>query len=292
MRRVNQDRRVTLVRRGLAWANTYSVDACSVAVSWQWLLSRSTTGANPSVLQTVALFVGTWIVYAADHLLDARRAMTTHSVRGALRHVVYQRRHRILIVIWTLAVGGIGWIIADGWGDPLMLRCLVWFGVAMLYPICRWGGILDYRVAKAAFVAIVFAVAVNLLSGCQSGTFSSVAVTSGVVHAAAAFYVNCRFVQSIDRVESRVGTFNRSIGGRIGDGAVGLGLVVVWFSLSDREPWLPTFIASGIAILAMGILAWYQRRRCAVDDPESRAAQAASYDLILIVGGCVGAVAC
>ena len=73
-----------------------------VAVAWANAFARI-QGANLSVLQSFILFAGFWLVYMADHWLDAASANGTALVTA--RHAFAASHRRSVAGAWTLTLG-------------------------------------------------------------------------------------------------------------------------------------------------------------------------------------------
>lgn len=130
--RVRERPRSRLLRGALYW-HLLSLDAPTVAVLWAWSFERA-TGVRPSVSALAVLGLGTWLIYVADRLLDARSAESASGVRRPLRerHFFHARHRRMLLAAALPAVAALLWLISR---MPAMDRRddAVLFSIAMLY---------------------------------------------------------------------------------------------------------------------------------------------------------------
>jgi hypothetical protein len=150
--------RSRLLQSALYW-HLLSLDAPTIAVLWAWSFERAVGGLS-SVRALAVLGLGTWLIYVADRLLDARPGRSISDKELRERHF-FHARHRatLLTVVWPVAAALL-WLIArmpaiDRREDAIL------FAVAMLYFASvhlvfprgrRW-------FARELMVGIVFALA-------------------------------------------------------------------------------------------------------------------------------------
>lgn len=125
--RVCERPRSRLLRMAIYW-HLLSLDAPTVAVLWAWSFERAAR-VRISVSALAVLGVGTWLIYVADRLLDARSSRQTELRE---RHFFHSRHHRTLFAVAVPAAVALLWLIAR---MPAIDRrddaCL--FIVALLY---------------------------------------------------------------------------------------------------------------------------------------------------------------
>ncbi len=104
-----------------------------MAVLWAWSFERA-AGARISISALAVLGLGTWLIYVADRLLDARPSRSSAALRTDLRerHFFHARHQRILLAVAWPVAAALLWLIvrmpaADRRDDTLL------FAVAMLY---------------------------------------------------------------------------------------------------------------------------------------------------------------
>lgn len=126
---VNEDRRPSMVRIFPVYWHLLSLDAPTVAVLWAWSFARA-IAAPASGIALAVLGLGTWLLYIADRLLDARPG----SMRGELheRHDFHARHRRAFLVTGTLALVPLGWLIAI-MPAAVRLEDAYLFAAAMVY---------------------------------------------------------------------------------------------------------------------------------------------------------------
>lgn len=130
--RVRERPRSRLLRCALYW-HLLSLDAPTVAVLWAWSFERA-AGGRTSISALAVLGLGTWLIYVADRLLDARPAPGSTALRTELRerHFFHARHRRTLLTVACPVAAALLWLIArmpaiDRRDDAIL------FGVAMLY---------------------------------------------------------------------------------------------------------------------------------------------------------------
>jgi hypothetical protein len=132
-----------------------------VAVLWAWSFERA-VGGRTSVAALAVLGLGTWLIYVADRLLDARPAHGPRNFRAELRerHFFHARHRRILLAVALPVTAALVALIVR---MPALDRRddTVLFAVAMLYfgsvhlampRMRRW-------FAREIMVGVVFALA-------------------------------------------------------------------------------------------------------------------------------------
>ncbi|HZZ39630.1 MAG TPA: hypothetical protein VFE06_10880 [Acidobacteriaceae bacterium] len=130
--RVCERPRSRLLRGALYW-HLLSLDAPTVAVLWAWSFERAAR-VHISVSALAVLGVGTWLIYVADRLLDARPSRSSVASRTDLheRHFFHARHRRTLFAVASPVAAALLWLIVrmpaiDRRNDAIL------FAVAMLY---------------------------------------------------------------------------------------------------------------------------------------------------------------
>ncbi|QDS90168.1 hypothetical protein EC9_43740 [Rosistilla ulvae] len=225
--------------------NRLSLDAPSVAVTWQWLLATvysnppSTDGPSRAIDRSQAaamavLFITVWLIYMADRLLDCRRLDFSRDVPG--RHRFANRYSRILWPIWF------GMLAIDSSLALRMLDRQLLFagaglmGIVLLYCLAvhgsRW---LQGGVPKEFVVGTVFAAGVSLPIAVAEFSLP-LALTTCMM--AALFSLNCLCVAKVQRGSDR----QQKIGSAI----------LMFPRLASRLP----LISGLLSILAIALGCW------------------------------------
>ncbi len=143
------------------WWNILSIDAPMVAVAWAAVFARGSGGSLRAV-DAVVLFLGVWVIYVSDRLLDSWTAADRSSLRE--RHVFCGRHGVALISLLAAASGGIFWLTTEclpavernaGVGLGLLL-------VLYLAGIHAFRDRFSWTLPKEIFVGMVFAAGVTL----------------------------------------------------------------------------------------------------------------------------------
>lgn len=134
-----------------------SLDAPTIAALWAWSFARAFGLALPAA-SLLLLFVGTWLFYAADRILDG-----THqeSARLRERHLFYLQ-HRAVAVMATIPAGTlIAWLAFFRMLPRVRLDDALIFTVAAAYFLLVHAGgrIIERWFPKELIVAVVFAAA-------------------------------------------------------------------------------------------------------------------------------------
>ncbi|MGA8528063.1 MAG: hypothetical protein WB622_00010 [Acidobacteriaceae bacterium] len=132
-----------------------------MAVLWAWSFGHA-AGVRTSISALAVLGLGTWLIYVADRLLDARPLPNGAAFRTELRerHFFHARHSRTLLAVASPAAAALFWLIVrmpaiDRRDDAIL------FAVAMLYfgsvhllasRTRRW-------FAREVMVGVVFALA-------------------------------------------------------------------------------------------------------------------------------------
>lgn len=136
------------------WWHLLSLDAPTVAALWSWFFVRA-MHLHLSLIQSMLLPLGTWLLYVADRILDGLRQS-----QGALlreRHH-FHARHRIPF-LWAASLLALllAWSVLNRM-RPEAVRDNLWIGVfALLYLLAVHVG--ARRLPKELAVAILFAAA-------------------------------------------------------------------------------------------------------------------------------------
>jgi len=130
--RVCERPRSRLLRGALYW-HLLSLDAPTVAVLWAWSFERA-AGVRISISALAVLGLGTWLIYVADRLLDARpsRRVAGFAAKLRERHFFHARHCRTLLAVAWPAALALLWLIARMPGVDRRNDAVL-FAVAMLY---------------------------------------------------------------------------------------------------------------------------------------------------------------
>ena len=165
--RVRERPRSRLLRGAVYW-HLLSLDAPTVAVLWAWSFERAAQ-ARVSASALAVLGVGTWLIYVADRLLDARPGRRALQTELRERHFFHARHRLLLLAVALPAAAALLWLIVhmpaiDRRDDASL------FAVAMLYfgfvhlalpRTRRW-------FAREATVGVVFALATAVPAWAQA----------------------------------------------------------------------------------------------------------------------------
>ena len=121
-----------------------SLDAPTVAVLWAWSFAR-VAQVRPSAAAVAILGLGTWLIYVADRLLDARAGAPRLNLRE--RHY-FHRRHRRALLVSGSAAGLLMLLLivlrmavaARREDSALFAASMIYFGFVHRprHPIPRW----------------------------------------------------------------------------------------------------------------------------------------------------------
>jgi hypothetical protein len=173
------------------WPNLLSLDAPLIALLWQVLFVRC-FHSRLAPLSPVLLAISVWLIYAADHALDA----LLHA-RGAAdrpRHEFYRRHWRLMLPVWTLALSLCAWLAwtylpAAEFDRGAMLIS----GVAIyLCAVHAIPGALRRPGSKEAIVALLFGLGTTLAAWQSVSTSSDVLA---IVLFAVLCWVNCTVIE-------------------------------------------------------------------------------------------------
>lgn len=130
------------------WPNILAVDVALVAIVWQQWLGGGVTGAAPALV----LGLSVWLVYIADHWMDARNAAEQDLRSG--RHRFARRWQRLLVPLWLCVLVADVMIALLGLsrlqmiaGALLLTGCLLYLSAVQRH----------WPVPKELIVALIFA---------------------------------------------------------------------------------------------------------------------------------------
>jgi hypothetical protein len=178
------------------WPNLLSLDAPLVALAWQILFGlcfHSGLRWVPAVLLALAV----WVIYAADHMLDAWRGAAHEP-----RHEFYRRHWHVMLPVWCAAVAGAA-ILAFARLDPGLIRRGIALSVAVIVylAIVHLASMRLRRLwPKEAAVAVLFALGSSLAAWPQVRSAADVAT---IVLFTCLCWINCRAIDSWERAERR-----------------------------------------------------------------------------------------
>lgn len=280
------------------WPNLLNLDAPAVAIVWQGLFAAVLGVRLPPSLYLV-LGAAVWLVYTADHLLDAARL--DPALPAPPRHCFVRDHWRIFAALWLAVAVALGCWIPFVLPQALVVRGLFFGLLVMLY----FFQVERLRRGKALFVSkevacgVLFALGSNLavgfyLSQGSRGGFASLKdfVGEGALGAAEAATVpalffavlctlNCaaiaRWEAESDQDPSATPLAGSGLDGSVSAAAlilVGLGLAMAVFHRASPEALLYLCVAAGSAGL------WVLHRR---EQRLSRSALRLWADLVLLV---------
>ncbi|TWU48799.1 hypothetical protein Poly51_47030 [Rubripirellula tenax] len=186
------------------WMNALSIDAVVVGVLWQTLFACSFRGSWPTIPESVTLGTTLWLIYTADHLLDARSLDIDRM--HTFRHLVHLRHRSALVALWSFltvcdAVAIITWLPDS----------LIRWGLGMAAAVLVYGAGVHFRpktkiwLAKEFQVGILFAIGVGLLAWDHA---PSVSLLFATMLCAVLFSANCIIVAHFDREADREQQFS------------------------------------------------------------------------------------
>jgi hypothetical protein len=152
------------------WPNLLSLDAPVVALLWQVLFVRcfhARLGTIPAVLLALAV----WLIYAADHMLDAWRG-SEHQPR----HEFYRRHWHTLLPVWSAVLAAGAWIAWTQLSPALLVRgallatCTVLYLAAVHLAHGRW----KTEGRKEAAVAVLFALGASVVAWPEVATAADI----------------------------------------------------------------------------------------------------------------------
>lgn len=139
--------------RAYRYVNILSIDTALGAVVSAMFFARL-VAANVWIYGKVALGLTVWIIYTADHLLDARKVKGEASSE---RHRFHQKHFRSLLVAMVVAV------ILDLVMVSFMRKSLLHYGIALSVVVGLYLVISRYlKMLKEIFVAFIYTVGVML----------------------------------------------------------------------------------------------------------------------------------
>lgn len=154
---VSERPRSRLLRSALYW-HLLSLDAPTVAVLWAWSFERA-IDRPISISALAVLGLGTWLIYVADRLLDARPPRS--ACKELRERHFFHARHRpaLLAVVWPATAGLLCLIVRMPAGDRrddavvFAVAMLYFAGIHLVFPRARkW-------FAREIIVGVVFALA-------------------------------------------------------------------------------------------------------------------------------------
>ncbi len=166
-----------------------SLDAPTIAALWSWFFARAMRIELPWHAPLL-LAIGTWLVYAADRILDGVRREPTTPLRD--RHLFHAHHRKAFLTAAVVAAGVLIWLIFARMNANARHEDTVLFAAALLYLVIvhkpRLGGIrwLPKELAVGAVFAAATAVpAWSRLDSGRAELFPAVAIF------AALCWLNC-----------------------------------------------------------------------------------------------------
>ena len=189
------------------WWHLLSLDAPTVAILWAWSFARALHITLPAD-SLLLLFLGTWILYVADRILDGLQKTNAHRLRE--RHLFYIR-HRVAALVAAIPVTALlVWLVFFRMLPAARRADLIIFTIAAAYfaLVHLRGAKIERWFPKELIVALVFAAATavpawaRLAPNTPSGRAIPVLV-SMVVLFAALCWMNCVAIEKWETIGSR-----------------------------------------------------------------------------------------
>lgn len=140
-------------RRAYRYVNILSIDTAVGAVVSAMFFAKL-IAANVWIYGKVALGLTVWIIYTADHLLDARKVKGEASSE---RHRFHQKHFRLLLSVMVVAV------IIDLIMVSFMRKSLLQYGIALSVVVALYLIISRYlKMLKEIFIAFIYTLGVML----------------------------------------------------------------------------------------------------------------------------------
>ncbi|QDT04589.1 hypothetical protein K227x_29810 [Rubripirellula lacrimiformis] len=127
----------------IRWINALSIDAVAVGIVWQAIFACAFRGSPPSLIESTTLGLTLWLIYTADHLLDATR-LDIHQPRTFRHHIHHQYRH-VLVVVWMVFTVIDAAAIVVGLSESLIR-----WGLALAAIVLLYGASVHFRSTAAA----------------------------------------------------------------------------------------------------------------------------------------------
>lgn len=139
--------------RTYRYVNILSIDTALGAVVCAMFFAKL-IDANVLIYGKIALGLTVWIIYTADHLLDARKVK---GVASSERHRFHQRHFRVLLIFMLAAM------LADLVVVLFMRRSLLEYGIALSVVVGLYLLISRYlKMLKEVFIALIYTLGVML----------------------------------------------------------------------------------------------------------------------------------
>jgi 4-hydroxybenzoate polyprenyltransferase len=139
--------------RAYRYINILSIDTALGAVVCAMFFAKLIS-ANVWIYGKIALGLSVWIIYTADHLMDARKVKGEASSE---RHRFHQRHFRVLLIFMIVA------IVIDLVVVSFMRRSLLEYGIALSVVVALYLLISRYlKMLKEVFIAFIYTVGVML----------------------------------------------------------------------------------------------------------------------------------
>ncbi|HYV63734.1 MAG TPA: hypothetical protein VE958_13715 [Bryobacteraceae bacterium] len=176
------------------WPNLLSLDAPVVALLWQLLFVRCFHGSL-GMLPAALLAVAVWLIYVADRTLDAWRG--TPGAADQPRHEFYRRHWRMVLPIWTAALGAGGWLAWSRLPGPLFIEGVAVASLTGLYfaAVHFTPSVLRRAGSKESAVAVLFGLGASLAAWPGVQTTSDVLA---IVLFSGLCWMNCSAIEDFE----------------------------------------------------------------------------------------------
>jgi len=177
------------------WWNILSLDAPMVAVIWQILLGRQ-SGVPPSMIESAVLALTVWLIYVADHLLDAWPPSISSCVLQQRHLFCFRHRHTIILLMFLVAVAVAGLSIV--FLSVVEIKSGLKFAtVVLVYFICVHVLRMFAKTSVIKEVAVGFTFAAGVMLPCWSRT-GSPSFVFPFIFLALLCTLNCLIIESCE----------------------------------------------------------------------------------------------
>jgi hypothetical protein len=188
-------------RSPLEYWHLLSLDAPTVAVLWACILCNATHVAVP-LSGVLFLGLGTWLLYAADRVLDGIRPWDSTQLRE--RHYFHQTHLKAFKIAGIAVVGVLFLLLSRLPEKSLSSFSLVFIAAVGYFVLVHWGAPAIRRwLPKEFAVGAVFASAVAVPAWSQlRPEFQRSHLLAVASLSAALFWLNCAAIESWERASS------------------------------------------------------------------------------------------
>lgn len=166
-----------------------SLDAPTVAALWAWAIGRAVHVAV-SADSLALLFLGTWLLYVADRVLDG---FHQDSARLRERHLFYRRHRAAALAVAVPVAGVLAWLVALHMLDRARRADLLLFALAAAYfsLVHLRGRAIERWFPKELLVALIAAAAIAVPAWSRAQGHGGVLFAAFVALFASICWLNC-----------------------------------------------------------------------------------------------------